>query len=421
MDRTPAPRVSRLPNGLRIASDPMPATGWVSLAVYVACSPLDETPRHGGAAHAIEHILLGRGPGDPAERLRAVDRAGALNAATAHDHTVYEADVLPERLDGVMELLGDALCRPVWDEWHIEQRVLAEEAALARDDPADRADGLARRALFGPAHPYGRPIEGTPASLEATTARTLAGLHARTYVGARMVVAAAGDVAHDELVAAARRHLGGLPTGHPAPPPGAPRPAPPRGGRDEGERTHLVVAAPAPGIGHPSWDAIAHVDALLAGMWSGRLTMELRERRGLTYDVWSGASPLRGHGAAMLGLAAAPAALEEAARLVGRELRTLRTGRSEAADLDTARTWVVDQTRLGFLHPATRAARAGRRLLAGLDVDAAAEDVRRLAAVTPADVADAARRIWRPSRMVAVTVGAPPSGLVGRLGRLLAG
>lgn len=421
MARTPDPRVTALPNGLRVATDPMPGVGWTSLAVYVACSALDETARHGGAAHAIEHILLGRGPGDPAERLRAVDRAGALNAATSHDHTVYEADVLPERLDGVMELLGDAVRNPVWDEWHIEQRVLAEEAALVRDDPADRADGLARRALFGPAHPYGRPIEGTPASLEATTARSLAALHARTYVGARMVVAAAGEVEHEDLVAAARRHLGVIPGGRPAPPPGPPRPVPARGGRDDGERTHLVVAVPAPGIGDPLWDAIAHLDALLAGMWSGRLTMELRERRGLTYDVWSGASPLRGCGAAMLGLAAAPGALEEAARLVGRELRRLRTGRSDPEDLATARTWVVDQTRLAFLQPASRAARLGRRLLAGLDVDAAAADVRRLAGVTPDAVTDAARRVWRPSRMVAVTVGAPPSGLVRRLPRLLAG
>lgn len=417
-----APTLTTLPNGIRVACDPMPGTGWAALDVFVACSPLEETPRHAGAAHAIEHMVLGRGEGDPLTRLRALDRVGSLNAATGSDHTVYEADLLPERLDDVLALLGAALGRPWWEEWGIERDVLAEETALARDDPADRAEVLARRAVFGPGHPYGRPIEGTDTSLEATTASVLERLHSRTYVGRRMVVAAAGDIDPSAVADAVERHLGGVPAGAPrGPAPPAPTPAPARGGRDDGDRTHVVVAAPAPGAGDPRWPALTHLDALLAGMWSGRLTVELRERRGLTYDVWSGASAHWGAGSVMAGLAVAPSRIAEAVAIIGRELRALRDGRIAAADAETARAWCVDQARLAFRSPAARAGRLGRRLITGRDPAPAEEDIDALRAVTPADIARAAAETWHPDRIAVVTVGRPPAGVVGRLPELVSG
>jgi len=417
-----APRVTALPNGVRVATDPMPGVGWASVQVHVACGPPEEAPAQAGAAHAIEHMLLGRGPGDAAERLRELDRAGSLNAATSRDGTVYEADVLPERLAETLELLGRALTRPTWDEWEVERRVLVEEAHLVRDDPADRAEVLARRALFGGAHPYGRPIEGTPATIGRTGARHLAALHARCYVGARMVVAAAGEVDHEEVRRRTADAFSVLPPGTPRTgrlPPAAP--APGRGERDDGDRTHLVAAAPAPPVGDPGWAALQHVDALLAGMWSGRLTMELRERRGLAYDVWSGGSAAWGAGTMMAGAAAAPENLEEVARLIGAELARLRRGRTDPRDLDTARVVVVDGARMGLLSPAGRAERLGRRLLAGLPVPPAEDEVRALARVTPEGIRDAARATWRPSRTVVVTVGDPPPGVARRLPALLGG
>lgn len=416
-----APRVTTLPNGVRVASDPMPGLGWIALDVFVACSPVEEAPARAGAAHAIEHMVLGRAEGDPVARLRALDRVGALNAATAADHTVYEADLLPDRLDDAVALLGEALTRPSWSEWDIERRVLVEEAALAADDPADRVDVLARRALFGPRHPYGRPIEGTPATLSATGVAALADLHARTYVGARIIVAAAGDVDHDTLVALVERDLGGVPGGEAraaAPAVGSP-PRPARGARDDTDRVHVVVAAPAPGAGDPLWEPLTHVDALLAGMWSGRLTVELRERRGLTYDVWSGASALWGAGSVMVGMAVAPDALEESVAIVGTELRAIRDGRVHEEDVATAHAWVVDQARLAMRSPAARAGRLGRRLLVGRDPLPAEEDIARLAAVRRDEVVGAAHRVWDPARMVVVTVGEPTRGAVGRLPGLL--
>jgi len=422
MGTDPAPRVTTLPNGLRVATDPMPGVGWAAVQVHVACAPPEEPAARAGVAHAVEHVLLGRGPGDAAERLRELDRAGSLNAATSRDHTVYEADVLPERLGQTMELLGRALSRPVWDEWEVERRVLVEEAHLVRDDPADRVEVLARRALFGPRHPYGRPIEGTASTIARTEARHLAALHAAFYVGARTVVAAAGEVDHDDVVRRAAGALGGLPPGRaregrlPAP-----IPVTGRGERDDGDRTHLVVAAPAPPLGHPAWPALQHVDALLAGMWSGRLTLELRERRGLAYDVWSGGSASWGVGTVMAGVAAAPENLEEVAALIGAELARLRRGRSDARDLETARVVVTDGARMGLLSPAGRAERLGRRLLAGLDLPPAAEEVRALEAVGADEVRDAARQAWRPERTVVATVGDPPPGVARRLPALVAG
>lgn len=420
MQLSRAPRVTRLPNGIRVASDPMPGAGWVSLGVFVACAPLFERPHERGAAHAIEHMVLGRGPGDQIDRLRRLDVTGAINAATAGDHTVYEADLLPDRLDDALELLAEAIAAPAWHDWEIERRVLIEETRLASDDPADLADLCARRAVFGSRHPYGRPIEGSVAALATLTVAQLSALHARTHVGANLVVVAAGEVEHAPLVDGVRRHFGRLPRGQAVvSEAAAPASVPARGARMDVDRTHLVVAAPSPGIGDPAWDAIAHIDALLGGMWSARLNLELRERRGLAYDVWSAANALRGAGIVMAGAATDPQELVPAARVIGRALRALRTGRGDPRDYATARTWVCDQTRMAMTSPAVRTARLGRRLMADLSTPAAATDLRSLAAVDPATVRAVAAALWRPSRLRLVTVGAPPSGAVAAMAAAL--
>ncbi|XSG83590.1 MAG: M16 family metallopeptidase [Methyloligella sp. ZOD6] len=290
-----SPQVSRLSNGLTVASVAMPDVETVSLGIWIGAGSRGETPSEHGIAHFLEHMAFKgtarRSARDIAEEIEAV--GGDINAATGVDSTAYYARVLPEDFPLALDILSDILLFPQFDAGELERErgVILQEIAASLDSPEDTVFDLAQEAAY-PDQPLGRPILGTMQSIGAFARADLTRYLAAHYHAPNMVLAAAGAIDHADLVKAAEHCLAGL-DATPAP---APEDARYGGGLRHSERyfeqTHLVLGFEAPALHDPEYFQMQMLAGALGGGMSSRLFQEVRERRGLCYSIYSFAHSL---------------------------------------------------------------------------------------------------------------------------------
>ena len=333
-------RRTALPGGLRIVTEYIPSVRSASVGVWVGVGSRDEGASVAGAAHFLEHLLFKCTPTRTAvEIAQAVDAVGGeLNAFTAREHTCYYAHVLDTDLELAVDLVADVVLRGSCeaDDVELERAVVLEEIAMRDDDPEDTLGDVFLSAMFG-AHPVGRPVIGSAASVSAMTRSQLHSFHVRRYTPERMVVAVAGNIDHDEVVGLVREHFGahlvrdrsavphrkgtGRVTG---------RPALALVNRDA-EQTHVSLGVRVPGRHWKQRWALSVLNSALGGGLSSRLFQQVRETRGLAYSVYSTVDTFSDSGALSVYAACLPERFAEVARVITDVLETVaRDGITEA-------------------------------------------------------------------------------------------
>lgn len=199
-----------LENGLEIVAECNPAAYSTALGFLVRTGARDETDEIAGVSHFLEHMAFKGTPTRSADDVnREFDEMGAsYNAFTNEENTVFYAAVLPEFQEKALALLADILRPSLREEdFTTEKLVIIEEIQMYEDQPPFGADEKCRAAFFGP-HALGRSVLGTVQSIEKLQAGQMRDYHARRYRPGNAVLAAAGRVDFDALVAAARRFCG---------------------------------------------------------------------------------------------------------------------------------------------------------------------------------------------------------------------
>ncbi len=288
-----------LPGGLRILTEEMPSVRSATFGIWVGVGSRDETRTQAGCTHYLEHLLFKgtkrRGALDISAAVDAV--GGEMNAFTDKEFTCYYARVLdrdlPLAIDVIVDMVTSSLIASA--DVESEREVILEEIAMHADDPTDAVhDEFASQMLAG--SPLGRPILGTEDSIEGLSRATIANYYKRRYTAPNIVVTAAGNLTHREVVKAvtkAFRAAGALGTDGTVPT--APRAAgklqrPAPGvqvfGRPS-EQANLVLGVPALIRTDPRRFALGVLSTALGGGMSSRLFQEVREKRGLAYSVYS--------------------------------------------------------------------------------------------------------------------------------------
>ena len=283
-------QVTKLENGLRIVTDQMPTLKTATIGVWVDAGARQETPEIHGVAHLLEHMAFKgterRSARRIAEEIEAV--GGHLNAYTSREQTAYYARVLSDDVPLAVDMLADILQHSAFaaDELERERQVVIQEIGQAEDTPDDIIFDHLQETAF-PDQALGRPILGTLDSVGGMKREQLAGFMGRHYRAQNLIVAAAGGVEHERVVALAGAAFAGLApaverrpdTAHYA---GGER----REARDL-EQAHVALAFPAVAFGDPDFHAMQVYSTLLGGGMSSRLFQEVRETRGLAYSVFS--------------------------------------------------------------------------------------------------------------------------------------
>jgi predicted Zn-dependent peptidase len=291
-----------------------------SVGVWVGVGSRDEGQSVAGAAHFLEHLLFKSTPTRSAVQIaQAVDAVGGeLNAFTACEHTCYYAHVLDTDLELAVDLVADVVLRGrcAAEDVEVERDVVLEEIAMRDDDPEDTLADVFLSAMFGE-HPVGRPVIGSIESISTMTRTQLHSFHVRRYTPERMVVAVAGNVDHDQVVALVREHFG--PRLRTSREPVAPRKGTGRvPGRPslqlvnrDGEQTHVFLGVRTPGRHWNHRWALSVLNSALGGGLSSRLFQQIRETRGLAYSVYSSIDTFSDSGALSVYAACLPERFDE--------------------------------------------------------------------------------------------------------------
>ncbi|MDJ0947133.1 MAG: pitrilysin family protein [Kiloniellales bacterium] len=392
--------VSRLENGLTIASDRIDGVETAALGAWVGVGTRHEAPEVNGVAHLLEHMAFKgtarRSAQDIAEEIEAV--GGHLNAYTSRENTAYYARVLADDVPLAVDMIADILQYPSFDEIELarEREVVLQEIGQAHDTPDDIVFDHFQETAY-PEQALGRPVLGRAEVVRGLGRDTLVDYLARHYRGPNLVIAAAGRVDHDRFVALAEEAFGGLPAE-------AERPeqeAHYTGGEYREERAleqvHLVIGLPAVGIRDPAYYTLSVLSTLFGGGMSSRLFQEVREKRGLVYSIYSFTAAFTDGGVFGIYAGTGAAQVGELVPLVGGELRRLAED-AGAAEVARAKAQLKANILMGRESTGARCEQLAQQLLIygrplpvaeivakidAIDVSAVRELAARLAAGSP--------------------------------------
>ncbi|MCR6633184.1 MAG: insulinase family protein [Magnetospirillum sp.] len=396
-------RETVLPSGLRVVTDPMATVESASLGVWVDAGTRHEPAEINGISHLLEHMAFKgterRSARDIAEEMDAV--GGHLNAYTARDHTAYYAKVLKEDSGLALDIVADILQHSIMDgeELAREQDVVVQEIGQANDTPDDIIFDHFQATAY-PSQPLGRPVLGTEDLVRGMGRDTILAYMREHYSAPRMVLAAAGRVDHDHLVAEAERTFAKLSVL----PDVKPEKAAYVGGdfREERdiEQVNLVLGFDGVSYEDPDYYAASVLSTLLGGGMSSRLFQEVREKRGLVYSIYSFTSSYADGG--LFGIYAGTGE-EEVAELIPVMCDEVVkvVGGVTADELHRARAQLKSSILMSLESTSSRCEQLARQILVYGRPVPTAEVVAKVEAVDNAEIMRVAKRLFSTAPTVA--------------------
>lgn len=368
----------------------MPWRQTVSLSVFVRTGSLHETRLQSGISHVVEHMAFKGTQGRDCQRINLdAERLGAeVNAHTDKDHTAFHMEGLPRDLPTFVEQVADIVRHSTFpdDELERERQVLQHEFTEFEEDPVNIAFDLFDKACYGDQHAAGRPVIGNRANLKRFTRDDLLAYVQQQYTACNIVVAAAGPVEEAALIAATERAFGDMARGEPntVPPPAW------HGGvklrRLSGSaQCQIVLGFEAPPLADDAHVAWVLAAALLGEGMSSPLLDEIRERRGLAYQVGCSADIYPLASQFVIDAATEPAQGEAFFDEVSRLLRQLAE-RADPLGLERARNQISVRALRALEQPAKRMEVAAQELFTFGRMRDAGEWLARVRAVEAAEV-----------------------------------
>jgi len=404
-----------LPGGLRVITEHLPSVRSAAFGIWAGVGSCDEDLAHAGATHYLEHLLFkGTGRRTALEISAALDAVGGeLNAFTGKEYTCYYARVLDVDLPLAIDVLSDMVTGSLIEPKDVdaERGVILEEIAMNDDDPADTVHEAFAVQLFGDT-PLGRPILGTVGSINAITREQISGHYRARYTPPSLVVAAAGSVNHEAVVASVREAFGGALAAPAAP-------AQPRlgglgealpGGAGRGvrlvsrgiEQANLVLGCEGLSRNDDRRFALGVLNAALGGGMSSRLFQEVREKRGLAYSVYSFASQHAETGLWGVYVGCLPAKADEVLAICQDEIAKAVTSGLTDAELERGKGQLRGSIVLGLEDPSSRMSRLGKAELVYPRLEPVEEILASIEAVTHDDVRRVAAEVIDLPKALAV-------------------
>jgi predicted Zn-dependent peptidase len=413
-----------LDNGLRIVTSSMPHTRSVCVSIFIGVGSRYEGPQEAGLSHFVEHLCFKGTERRPTakEISETIDGVGGvLNGGTDKELTVYWVKVARPHYLVALDLLVDMLRHSKFDplEMENERRVIIEELNMSMDSPQSRVDTLIDEVVW-PNQALGRDVAGDKDTVSAINRQMILGHMSSFYLPNNSVISVAGDIGHDEVVDSVSKVFGDWPVGVA----GAWFPA--EDSQDDPslkveprktEQAHFCLAVRGLSNLHPDRFILDLLNVVLGEGMSSRLFLEIRERKGLAYDIHSHVSYFRDSGSLAVYAGVDPKKIELTIEAILQELIRLRDDPIPEAEVVKAKE--MGKGRIMLRMEDTRSVAGwmgGQELLTGriLSVD---EVVSIVDAITASDMQRVARELFLTSKLNFALVG--PVRNKGRLEKLL--
>jgi predicted Zn-dependent peptidase len=400
------------PNGLVVLTEQLPGIRSAATGIYVRTASAHERREQMGISHLLEHMVF-KGTERRSAKELALElevRGGSLDAFTGRDYTSYQAHTLDADLPLAVEILTDLARRPLLRESDLEpeRNVILEEIHGVEDTPDDLVFELHAVELW-PAHPYGYSILGSPGTLAALSADDLRSLHQAGYYRGNFVVAAAGNVNHDQLLTVLERE--GWFEGTAVEParqavPGVPavRGTERREERDTAQ-THIVFGTDTFPLRDPRRFALAILTNVFGGGMSSRLFQRVREELGLAYAVFAYKNFYQSAGQLGVYIGTQPSTADAAVEAIRGEYARLSREGLPLAELADGKQQLKGQVMLSLESPGARMGRLAGFVLHDDHYRPLDQMLAEIDAVTGDDVASVAAEYFAPDRQTVVRLG----------------
>ncbi|NLW17386.1 MAG: insulinase family protein [Firmicutes bacterium] len=403
-------QISEIIPGIILASKQLAHVRSVSLGFWIRSGVAYEKAELLGASHFLEHMLF---KGTDRRSARDISESfdnigGEINAYTAKEYTCFYCKVVDQHLETAVDVLSDMICHPRLDGADVdkERNVVLEEIRMYEDSPDEYVHDLLAVAVL-PDHPLGRPILGTRNSLASIDAGALRSFYQQHYRAGNIIIAAAGSLEHERLATwlADRLYL----------PAAGPQLAPVENScfsaprcllvEKPTEQLHLTLGFSGLALGDEQVYAWNLLNNIMGSGMSSRLFQRLREEHALVYNAYTYTASFQQTGYTAFYLGLAPHNLPLALDLIAQELVDVcRQGVTED-ELRRAKEQVKGALIMGMESTANHMGRLGRGLLLLSRVQEVEDVIRKVEAVTIADIANLANVIYKRDKMATAAVG----------------
>lgn len=393
-----------LPNGLRVVLVPCEAES-VAFGLFIASGSRHEDAKTAGISHFIEHMLFkGTPKRKPIDITRAIEgRGGNFNACTSEESTIYYTHMPYEYLGEAIDILSDMYLNasiPA-DEFKREKQVVIEEIKMYADDPDSVAMENLQRSLY-PQDPLGAPTAGTPESLALMQPADLKAYVKSHYTADKTVAVVVGRFDEAEALKLIDRSLGGVPKASEV-----------KGGKrskkggfgtviseitttKDVQQAQLALGFRTFGLSDPRKYAATVMDAILGRGMSSRLFQEVREKRGLSYDIGSRMPFFSDTGMFLIQAGLDASKREATLKTIDRELAKICAKKVSAAELKRTKDFLCGNFRLSHERVLSKLFFFGSTILAFGRLISTEEQVEGIRGVTSDDILSVANDIFKP-------------------------
>ncbi len=400
----------KLPQGSTLAVATLPHSECTAVSIYIPAGSRDEPHAVNGLAHFVEHMVFKgtsrRSSRDLNTEIEAI--GGQINACTSESHTVYEASGDADALPVILDVLCDMVWHATFPESEIplERDVIGEEITLYRESASDAIEDMISSALW-PQHPLGNPITGTHESIARIDRSVLCAFRDSHHFRDEVVIAIAGPHAFDDVKALLAPHL--PPHFYAVPQPSAvvDLTIDPLDCREvrETDQLHLALAWHTPGHHSETRHAIRLLSTLLAGSASSRLFNDLREERGLCYQIQSDVSFFADTGSFEISAGLDPESREEALACIFHHIEQLVAHGPTEEELIRSQRLTITQSKLAFESTSCHASWVGEGILNYQIIPDVSHWREQVLAVTSRDVQQAAALIFKGKKPAMAEIG----------------
>jgi predicted Zn-dependent peptidase len=404
-----------LPNGLTILTEEMPHIRSVSIGIWIKTGSRHEDPDLNGISHFAEHMVFKGTTNRNAEQIaREVDSVGGnMDAFTAKECICFDVKVLDEHLPTALDILSDLVLNPVFDATELarERGVIIEEIKMDEDNPDYLVHEIFTQSFWRD-HPLGKPILGTKETVKRFERALLLDYYKRYFIPNNMIIAAAGNIRHEQLVQLVNEKFAQLKSG-----PNGFKQEPPKisarinmRNKKSLEQVQLCIGVPSLSIGHEQRFVSYILNTLLGGGMSSRLFQSVREKQGLAYSIYSELNPYRDTGCMCI---YAGTSRENAPRVVQSvvgEFRKLKSEAVSAEELKRAKDQLKGSLMLSLESSTARMSNLARQELYFDRFYTMDEIIARVEGVTETDLIQLAQEYFQTGS-IAITVLGNLNGL----------
>lgn len=417
--------LNTLNNGLRCVGQNIPDRDSLAIGVWINVGARHEPREKSGISHFLEHLLFKGTDRRSAEKIKETieGRGGALNGFTSEEFTCYLVKVLGRDMDVALDVLSDMVLNPrlSFEDIEKERTVVIEEIKMYRDLPMHYVHELLVELMWHN-HPLGRNLAGTVETVSAIKRRDISHYRNRFYNPSNIVIAACGNLEYRGFFESCRKYFD--------------RAAPGKKSTfkkatvnqkkpnlkalsKQTEQTHLAMGVHAFGRSDPDRYALSLLNIILGGNLSSRLFRELREKRGLVYEIGTQTKKFHDTGAFFISAGLDNKKIIKSIELITKELKKIKKEPVGKDEFDRARQFYRGQFLIGLEDTVEHMLFMGEYMSARGSIPTPQEMLNRIDAVTPEDVTRVANRIFKDANLNVALIGPTDKAEVQRIPKTL--